>query len=57
MDVLFMLNLTPKVPNISGLRDFDFLQNRLFTHLMRYHTDFGLGIMLKGDGNVPPSSK
>lgn len=27
------------------------------SHTHRYHTDFGLGMMLKGGGNVPPSSK
>lgn len=30
---------------------------RQCSHTHRYHTDFGLGMMLKGGGNVPPSSK
>lgn len=47
--------LTPRVPMVSGR--LDLLHTCLFTQRIRYHTDFGLGTMLKGGGRVAPSSK
>lgn len=32
-------------------------QSLLWSHMSRYHTDLGLGMMLNGGGSVPPSSK
>lgn len=52
----FDTSLTPRVPMVSGRLELVLHTCFLIQH-MRYQNDLGLGMMLKGAGRVPPSSK
>ncbi len=54
---VFVCELTPRVPKVSGRLDSVLLHTCLLIQHMRYQTDLGLGMMLNGEGRVAPSSK